>query len=104
MFYFFFFPETLQSTIRDVKLSKTTVENYVTVTDLWFLATVYMGHQIAILLESASWVSNAICWTFFLFLFYFLWTTVTKIFQLFDMIAKFSEAGITLGCCSEKDE
>lgn len=54
MFYFFFFPETLQSTIRDVKLSKTTVENYVTVTDLWFLATVYMGHQIAILLESAS--------------------------------------------------
>lgn len=64
MFYFFFFPETLQSTIQELKLSKTTVENYVSVTELWFLATVYVGHQIAILLESASWLSNAICLTF----------------------------------------
>ena len=67
--------------------------------ELQFLVDIYVRHQI--LLESDSWLSNAICLTYYYHYIFFMNYT-HQIVQLFDMIAKFSEAGITWSCCSEE--
>lgn len=98
LFYLLFFPETLQSTIENVKLSETTVGNDVTVgrwtTVLsWYLCEASNSVGIRQLTQQCNLFD-------LLFLLLFLWTH--QIVQLFDMIAKFPEAGITWGCCLEE--